>query len=333
MKINRVATETLAPEWVFSKDDSSAIEKAGHITMAEADGMKVRAGEPSDESMVAERERIEVCASSHKDYHCNARWSDSVKSQLREYSIACGMSPEKFKVIDYQEIITRLASIQSDVGNATMVRTASKSGLVIDAFKIEEKAKTDHMDVVDWQSNKSQLKLSEKPTLVSNSVRSLRGGENYFENSDTKTARGQNSITNPNAIEEFSKTEDSGDLIKKQVKARKEERAASNKNWQDEKIKSMAGSEIIPKGKVFMTEDMNAQSGIGSSDGIKKYHGFGVEGLPEKTAGEQLSGRNESRRKSIQRNVEKAEWQFVQSESTRVISDDFTESLKKLLKK
>ena len=113
-------------------------------------------------------------------------------------------------------------------------------------------------------------------------------------------------------------------------KRQNEEKAAGrethHKEWEQEKIDAMEKSEIIPKGNVFPTEAMNAQPGI-------RGDVFDFDNIPEKTAGEQISDRNEEHRKEIQGN-DKEEHEFTMKSATvRGISDTFSSELEKALKK
>ena len=91
---------------------------------------------------------------------------------------------------------------------------------------------------------------------------------------------------------------------------------------------------IISKGKVFPTESLNAQGGMGESKtrfGI--YSDVDPKNLPEKTAGELISENNKVRKEKITRNeAEKDNWQHARKAQVRSISDDFSDSLKKYLK-
>ena len=88
------------------------------------------------------------------------------------------------------------------------------------------------------------------------------------------------------------------------------------------------GFGAILQGKVKMTESLNAQPGL------KDKNIFNLD-APEQTDGEKLSKKNEQRKASIQREVQKDDrlWDKPQRQSTHEISDIFTKSLEEKLKK
>ena len=154
----------------------------------------------------------------------------------------------------------------------------------------------------------------------------IRGGEDYNKNPETRTARGQNSIGNEDAIKNFveGEQEDTGARLKRENEERRNAEA-KHKEWEQDKIEQMGDTSIVPKGNVFPTESLNAQPGIKGDDP------FGLDVIPEKTQGEKIAEANDERRKKIQ-GEDKEDFKFSSSKApVRSISDLFGEELKKHL--
>jgi hypothetical protein len=172
--------------------------------------------------------------------------------------------------------------------------------------------------------------------MMTNAVKSIGGGEDYFANSDVPLAKNQNSIVNPQAIEQLanSETEDTGARLAREAKEREEAAVERHEKWQQDKIKAMEHLEDLPKGTVFPTEVMNANPGLnGPSSQMGVYASFDKDDIPDKTVGESLADKNEERRRAIQ-GEDKEKHDFgIQSQASRTVSDPLYESLKKSLNK
>jgi len=342
MKINRVADEMKAPCWAFEDVENvspSEFINREYITAEEIERIEqLPVSDLTDDDIVEQREQIEKSAESDSLYHFNSEWPENVKSSLKEYAIVCGMDMSKFKSVhpEYIESI-KVVKRESDDFYALsskdkkeFLRTASKdkeATLLEDPFKLDEKADMSHMDKANWEDVKKQDNLGDRPSMEG-SVRPVRGGEDYFTNSYAQTAIGHNSITDPNAIETYaeSEQEDTGARLKRENEEKASAREANHKEWEQEKIDAMEGSEIIPRGNVFPTEVMNAQPGIRGDDP------FGLDSVPEKTQGERIADVNEENRKAIQ-GEDKEEHEFVMNKARiRSVSDTFGDELKKYIK-
>ena len=339
MKINRIAEEKLAPSWAFEGVSESEFVKENYISSEEMNRVQnLPVSDLEEADIVAQREEIEKCASSGSSYHYNSQWDNGIKSALKEYAIVCGMDMSKFKEVDAEyidsiQVLQKEASINLEGINSkeelfAQMDKKEEVSILRDPFNLDEKANTSHMDEAEWEDVTKQANLDDKPSMMSNSIIPVRGGEDYNANSYSQTARGQNSITDPDAIENFANTseEDTGARLRRENEERASQRERNHETWQKDKVEAMEHADIIPKGKVFPTEVMNAQPGI-------KEDPFNFDLLPELSEGEKIASANEERRKEIQ-GEDKEDHEFVpQKENTRQISNDFADSLAKALGK
>ena len=327
-----MAQENSAPSWAFEDVDKLASSEFAdqYVSQDDMDAIQSLPLELNDDQLVEQREEIEKCANSKRVYHYSSSWSDKVKSSLKEYAYVCGMDESKFKPIDPRTIEAKRIS------SSERSSVRKEASIENDPFKIDSKGDMSHMEESNWQDVHKQSNLATKPTL-SGGIVPLRGGEDYYSNSDPKTARGQNSITEPNAIESFAneEAEDTGARLRRENEEKAKSREEKHQAWQDEKVASMEGSEILPRGSVFATEVMNAQPGL-DSDKIHMgvYSDFDLKDMPDRTDGEMLAEANEQRRKSIQGSTkDREEYDFKPSMNpVRGISDTFAEALKKHVK-
>ena len=333
MKINRVSEEKLAPSWAFEDVSREGCLDEKFLSEEEMQRIENLPFEDlTDEGIVEERDTIERCAESGSLYHYNAQWSDKTKRALREYAEVSGMKMDKFRAV-HPEYIENIRLVEREAANARekmFQKVANKEidSMLEDPFKLDERANTDHMKPTNWEDNKKQINLEDRPSMMSGAVKPLRGGEDYFEDPISKLADGQNSILDPGAIESLanSEVEDTGERLRRENEERAASREAKHKEWEQDKIDAMEKSEIIPKGSVFPTEAMNAQPGI-------KGDLFDFDKVPDKTAGEKIAEGNEEHRKEIQ-GEDKEEHEFtLKSASVRGISDTFGSELEKALKK
>jgi len=326
-----MADEQIAPSWAFEDVDKLAASEFinGYITQEEIERVQSLPIDNLTEAQIVEqRDVIEKCAESQSLYHYNSEWPENIQSTLREYATVCGLEDSKFKSVhpEYIESIKVIANGEQEM--------KEKGKMTMDAFKLDEAGDMSYMDKSNWEDIHKQNNLEARPSMEG-SVIPLRGGEDYYANSDPQTARGQNSITDPNAIETFaeSEQEDTGVRLKRENEERANSREAKHQAWEQEKVDAMEGSEIIPKGSVFATEVMNAQPGL-SNDRLEMgvYSDFDLKDMPDRTDGERLAELNEERRQEIQ-GAPKDKHDFdIKPQSARGISDTFAEQLKKHLK-
>jgi hypothetical protein len=249
------------------------------------------------------------------------------------------MDLEKFKGADPSTIQKQASSEKPEVMVKTaQVETAAGQNLREvwkDPFNIDVRADTSHMDAANWEQVKKQEVL-DAPSVMMGSVIAIGGGEDYFANSDVNPAANQNSITNPDAIQQLAESEtlDTGERLRQEKAAKEEQKKADHSEWQQDKIDDMAHNDIVPKGTVFPTESLNAHTGMGHAPvhgGV--YSDSKKQAMPDKTEGEMIAEKNETRKASIQRPQEKEDWQKPSTQSARSISNDFADALAAQLNK
>jgi len=319
-----MSEEKMAPEWIFQNKQASRHIDKETVSTEEMKRLASLPSNVSDKNVVEEKDRIEACATNKKPYHYSAQWPDSIKSELKEYAMVCGMDMSKFKSINPNSIEASSSGIVKTASSG--VAEVEPEKLVIDAFKIDEKIASSH-EKTKWQAEgKDATKLADRPSMIG--IVPIRGGEDYFANSESKVARGQNSISDPDAIGKMSQSsiEDTGARLKRENAEKESAKKTRHEDWQKEKIAAMEGKEILPGRKVFPTESMNAQPGI-------KGNIFDFNNVPDKTEGEQIKQANQERKEQI-RGKEKGKFEFVLHKNpTMNISEDFGEELKKHLGK
>lgn len=323
MKINRMSEDKSAPSWFFDKLNDKSNFSEEYISPDKA--QKISSSSVSDNDLVSQRDEIEKCAKEGKSYHYNAKWSDQVKADLKEYALACGMNMEKFKAVR-PENIDDIISVHKEA-NMSKEDTKKDSKIALkDPFKIDE-INEKKAERNNWQEIKKAKNLGDKPSMDSRVI-PVRGGEDISKNAEPKVARGQNSIKDPDAIKREIEAgpEDTGARLKRENKEKEASKKTKHQEWEQGKIKAMAGKEIVPNRRVFPTEIMNAQSGI-------KKQPFDYSDLPDKTDGEKLKDAQTEHKKNI-RGEDKKKHEFnLQAETKASISDTFAEELKKHLKK
>lgn len=316
-----MSEDKLTPSWFFEKmsDDSKFSDE--YIPPDKA--KKISSLSVDDNELVSQRGEIEKCAKEGKSYHYNAKWNDKVQSELKEYALACGMDMNKFKAVR-PENIENIISVHEEANMNKEVKKDVKMALK-DPFKIDEIGK-DKSEREGWQNIKKAKPLGDRPSMDSRVI-PVRGGEDITKNSDPRVARGQNSISDPDAIKKEieSQVEDTGARLKREIKEKEASKKTRRDEWQKEKIEAMSGKEIIPNRKVFPTEVMNAQSGIKKSP-------FDYSDLPDKTDGEKLKDAQAEHKKNI-RGEERQKHEFSVEPGNKIgVSDTFAEELKKHLK-
>lgn len=338
MKIFRVAEEKVAPTWAFGSESLDTYQEKEAVNLERLNITPPQ--EVSEATLLTECQQIEHCASSGKVYHYNSAWSSSQISHLKEYALACGLDVSKFKGVNPQSVVKESEEITQEASSSRNIKLAAVDNGKLkidlgDPFHLDERSDTSHMEKAKWQEVKKQAQMKEAPVMTSGIV-PIRGGEDYFTNSNVNAnAKNQNSISDPDAIQKLadSKEQDNGARLKEQIKAKEEAKKKAHVEWQKDIVAAMEHKEIVPKGNVFPTESMNAQSGLNSpSSKMGVYAKFDPASIPEKTTGEKIKEQNVEYRKSITR-AEKTRVEFSAShQSTRVISDTFADQLKKFVK-
>ena len=340
MKIFRVAEEKVAPTWAFGSKDLDNYQEQEAINFERLNITLPQ--EVSEQTLLTECKQIEVCASSGKTYHYNSAWTPSHISHLKEYALACGMSSSKFKGVNPQAVIDDTNQITKEANNSRNIKMAAVDNGKIkldlgDPFHLEERSDTSHMEKNKWQEVKKQANMKDAPVMMSGNIIPIRGGEDYFTNSNLKAnAKNQNSISDPDAIRQLAEgvEEDSGSRLKRQLKEKEESKKQSHMEWQKDIVSAMEHKDIVPKGVVFPTEALNAQPGLNTpSSKMGVYAKFDPASIPEKTAGEMIKEHNDEERRRINPRSEKPRIEFEASrQSSRVVSDTFAEELKKYMR-
>jgi hypothetical protein len=329
MKINRMAEEKNTPEWIFDNKDATNHIEQKTLKANDVNDILKMSSALSENDIVIEKDKIEKCASNNSQYYYNTNWPISTKSELKEYAQICGMDTSKFKAIDPKTIeslsATHTASDSKMTKTASTITTATASKLVLsDPFKLDEKLAAGREKTKWTPELQFASKLADKPSMTG--IVAVRGGEDYNANSESKVARGQNSITDPNAIDKLANStkEDTGERLRRENKEKEESKKTKHETWQNEKAE-LVSKNMMPNRKVFPTESLNAQPGI-------KGEVFDYSKMPEKTAGESIKDQNEDRKKQI-RGEDKPKHEFsIAKNPTRGISEDFSSELKKFLK-
>jgi len=341
MKINRTQDVHNVPDWVTAGTHLEAIEKNAELLRAGIERLNVtEASKVDDISLFEECNQIEKCASNGEEYYYNSSWSDGHVSHLKEFASVCGLGIEKMIGVDPTSIIkassNKMVKTASVETQETVLESALKEVLG-DPFHIEERSNTDHMKEANWQTITPEAKLSDSPDIaMMGGILPLRGGEDYRIANQERMPSNQNSIADPGALDRLfsSPEESSGERLAREAIEREEAKKANHQKWQEEKVAQMEADGFEAQGVVFPTEVGNVGSGI-SGNFMGAYSEADLKDLPERTAGEQLADQNEARKASIQREGEVVEgakeWDRIKASPSRMVSDHFTEELKKHL--
>jgi len=334
----------------------STITKTGDNNNAPAwlDGLKATEKRPvapsriepfpkdlDEETLVAEMDLVEKCASEGRPYFYRSDWPEDEVSQLREFACACGTRveademPEEVPAAPAEEPMPKVAST-----SAKVMPVADMGSIVGDPFHLadltpetrtpkerQEARKAER--IAEWQKVSPEQKTQHPDVMMTaNSIITIPGGDNPMVSRAVGVGRGENSIASPDAIGELAKTEDSGERLHAAVRQHRTERKAEKKLWEKEMVEKakVVGPGALPRGSVFMTESMNAQPGLRGEVFPTK------EDVPDRTAGEMLKQKTKEHRASISRPAgDKNAWQAVQGASRHEISDVFAQELKKRL--
>lgn len=337
MRINRTQDVGSAPKWAVTSSYIEELEKNQKILEAGVERINITASsQVSEISLCQECTQIEKCASSKSNYYYNNTWKDEHVSHLREYSIACGLSLDNFVGVDPTTAIETQASSDQMVKTASTHESVVESGLkdaLGDPFKIEARTDMSYMEKANWEviGKQANLDCNPKEGMLGGIV-PVRGGEDVRISNTPSLPKNQNSIYNPDAISEFSKEADESRLnIEVEAHRRSHKASEYNSQLDQNKIEEMEGSEFKAAGVVFPTEVLNAGSGV-SSNTMGAYSDYDLQNLPEKTQGEMISEANKERKSSIQRESQTdASWGELKAAPSRMVSDTFTDELKKRL--
>lgn len=317
-----------------------------NISQTELNRIKVSSSQIDDNFIVEEFEVIERCAKNNTAYYYNNKWGTNCIDQLKEYASISNLPNKNFIGIDVSEEVKEHKK-ETLASNNKIVRTASTESnnktfadklkeAMSDPFKIEEKSNTNYMDKANWEKVNAPTIAKDLPAM-NNGIKTIRSNDDYNKNCTHILPPTTNTINNPKAIDTFanSKIEDTGLRLAREKKERENEKKKEKKDWENEKLAEMKHRNIVSKGAVFLTENMNPQSGLESSSsqfGI--YKKVDVDSIPEKTLGEKIAENNTNRKKSIQRESKKEiDWEKQNESRILGISDLLCESLKKELNK
>jgi len=314
MKISRMSDENILSIWASEKQNEDA-----KIKLIANDIISQMPEEVGEENLTVEREKIETHASNKTKYLYSSNWSKSVIASIKEYAAICGTEIEAIDLNNY--------SIQKVASSSQMTRTASKTETVLklnDPFHLENIEQKQERS--DWQTITAEKKLVGNPSMMTNSVRAIGGGEDYFKNSDVPLAQNQNSILNPNAIKEFaeSKVEGIGEKLARSVKEREEFKQKESASREQDMASKMKLDTLI-RGSVFPTGIMNLQAGSASSNIT-----LDKSNLPKETVGEKIAAVNDKRKSD--RHNQRGEFS-ISKEAKVGIGDSLFNSLKKTMGK
>jgi hypothetical protein len=345
MRISRMSEKNSVPEWAIEGSELASIEQ--NEKLLHTAGVRINAtasNQVNEIDIVTECEYIEKCASDNKTYYYNTTWSDNHIAHLKEYATVCGIGKNVVGVDPTTLVQERQASSEQIVKTASVEETTLSDGLrdaLGDPFHIDEHSDMSHMEKANWEQVARQAELPEFSTTAAmkGAILPLRGGEDYTLSNQEGLARNQNSIVDPNALDNLyaSDEEDTGQRLRREREEREAATAEKHKAWEQEYMSQMNYDKKIEfditasAGVVFPTEVLNAQPGLTGDRGV--YGKFDPDSIPEKTAGESLSDQNQSRKASIQREeTEDRSWDKIKSAPSRMISDNFTDELKKFMK-
>jgi len=337
MKINKVSEINSNPSWLGNNDDKK-------LSVSKEVYNRIKTLASSSVGIIEERSYIEECAEKKENYLYNSKWTDDTKRHLKEYALACNLESDKIKEVDADFMLSQISELEDKMdkeasnsskmvkiasGEATLTMDDIAKEMISDPFKLSDVKERSNKS--SWQSVSNQSILKDAPSVLSSSVRAIRADESYFKNIDTKVARGTNSIVDPSAIEKLSKSEQKGtaEILKAQKEDRIKEKSTQYKEWQESIIKAAGDLSIIPKGKVFKTEDCAIKKECGSENKSKlgSQSMLDPASIADQTDGEKISKYNKEKR-------EANKYEFVvRKQSQSGISKEFGDSLQNTLNK
>lgn len=301
-----------------------------------------------DNSLIGEMERIEKCAADGNNYAYNPKWSPEHVAQLREYAVVCGMKSKMLPAnpkVDQPEVqddpsMKRLADAVTT--NKPSV-PAELSRAVGDPFLLADKS-DGSAKKTKWETVTAERKLNDQPDLnfASGSIASIRGEYEYESSPSLRVRRGENSMTEPDAIGKLAKGQDNGERLKAENLQLKQERKSAKTAWQKEAVKTAKdlGAGALPRGKVFMTGSIpepQQTSGLDLKLALDEFSQINSpfiknEDLPKLTEGEKLNVSNCDRKSAIQRKANKDDWEKVKGTTKPTLTDEFSDALEAHLK-
>ena len=350
------------PKWL--REEGSLPEFKGVVTAEEANRIVSLPESLDEERIITEMDEVEKRASTGSDYFFSSKWDKTAVSRIMEYAEACGFKGKMIAVDSEDENIVASASAPvSQITRTASTHTAEHISIaeaIGDPFHLDAPQKTDEDTGVrlrreakerqerkheGWEKVTPEKRLSNPTAMAtSNTVIKTPGADDYRTSPALHVRRGENSITEPDAIGTLAKTEDTGTRLRNEAKSRQEAKKAQKIMWQADVAKQGRDIETnsgLPKGtvtsgrSVFMTSSGDAQPGL--RDSMTQMGVFqsasDVEKVPDRTMGESIKSRNEDRKASIQRRKDESkEWQKLQGASRHEISDTFMEELEKNLR-
>jgi len=305
-KIFTISNEQSAPDWFINQPQKFA------GTQADADRIASLPEELSESAFDQEVDLIEKCASTNSPYFYNANWDANTTERLQEFASAYNVKAIASKPSDplvqeaKSQVVVKTASAQ--------VIKPSQSLTISDPFHLDSKGNMDHMAKAEWQSPTHEAKAI-SPSIFMNSGAVLRmsGSEDTRIHSHMKSTPGQNSVTNPKALEELSKQVDTGVRLRQEANERSESRKVANREWET------SFSQTLKENKLTGTAKIAHDAG---QAGGKAFGSLHLDVIPDKTTGEQLKSQSESRKQEIQREAKNTrEWDDIQGTTKAKVGD------------
>jgi hypothetical protein len=280
----------------------------------------------TDKDMVEAKSKVEKAAAGGKQVFIDTAMTESQKSEIKEYAQACGMKTSD--VIQISDAERKAASLKQEVAAPKVVE-----------FKGPFDPTKGFAPESAFAKRPMQQKAQGAPKTTEQgrsggSVGRVGGIETPEAQRNIGVRQGENSIVAPDNIQKAaeSKEKSNRDIIREQNKARQEKVGFDKKQWEKDI------TDTLPKG--VRAEGSVKQTGGGTAQthgkvGPGQHSMFDTkdenQAMPEKTAGEKLSQKNEDRKASIQRPKQDEDkgWNKPQSSKKPVVSDLLFEELKK----
>ncbi len=307
-KIFTIANETTTPEWF--------INQPAKFAGSQADADRI-AGLPAalpEDAFTSELDTIEKCATSQTAYFYNASWDAEVTGRLQEFASAYNVKAIAANPAD--PLVQAAKTQTTEVVKTASVATAKIQPIAMtDPFQLESKGNMDHMTKAAWQQPTSEAKVI-NPNIFMNSGAVIRmsGNEDTRVHSHLKAIPGQNSVTNPNALQDLAEQVDTGVRLRQEAKDRTEQRQASGKTWE---------TEVAQAGKVAgAAAKSNIIPAAAAPASGKAFGSLHLDEVPAKTTGEQLKSQSDARRSGIQRSVDTEHaWDGLQGTTKAKVGD------------
>lgn len=294
-----------------------------------------------EDSLSNEMDKIEKCASSGRNYAYNPDWKPSQISQLQEYAAVVGLNGKMIAVQASSEVenIVEDDSTMKQLASITVNRPEASVDLRLalgDPFKLSDLSDVPELKD-NWERVNPERKLASAPDQAARagSVMPIRGEFQYETQQKLKVKAGENSLTNPNAIEQLSKEQDNGQRLRSENIQHEAERKSAKSAWQTELVQKAKATGVgaLTRGNVFMTgsiPEKQKNSGIELQAAINEFGSMESPMLPEievLTDGEKLHQTNANRKANIQRTASTDDWQKVRGSKRPALDDAFAEAL------